>query len=101
MKQFLDEELEEVKNRIWNKNILLLISGWVDSTVVYFLLKTAIKPSQIYPVFVDTWFMRKNEAKIVENMLKKAWVKNLQIVDAKKDFIDSLKWVIEPEEKEQ
>ncbi len=99
MKQFLDQELKEIKERIWNKNVLLLISWWVDSTVVYFLLKTAIKPSQIYPVFVDTGFMRKNEAKLVETMLKKAGVENLQIVDARDDFIDSLKWVIEPEEK--
>ncbi len=99
MQEFLDEELKEIKEKVGDKNIFLLISWWVDSTVVYFLLKNAIDPSKIYPVFVDTGFMRKNEAKLVENTLKEAWVKNLKIVDAKDDFINSLKWVIEPEEK--
>jgi GMP synthase PP-ATPase subunit len=35
--------------------------------------------------------MRKNEAMLVENTLKKAGVQNLKIIDAKNDFIFSLK----------
>jgi len=99
MEKFLDAELEELKKQIWEKNVFLFISGWVDSTVAYFLINKAIGPDRIYPVFVDTGFMRKNEAKKVKKLLETAWVKNLQIIDAKKEFLEALKWITDPETK--
>ncbi len=99
MEKFLDAELEELKKQIWEKNVFLFISGWVDSTVAYFLINKAIGPDRIYPVFVDTGFMRKDEAKKVKSLLETAWVKNLQIIDAKKEFLSDLEWIVEPETK--
>jgi len=99
MEKFLDFKLEELKKEIWKKNIFLFISGWVDSTVAYFLLNKTIWPDRIYPVFVDTGFMRKDEAKKVEELLQTAWVKNLKIINAKDDFLNDLKWISEPETK--
>ena len=99
MEKFLKQELKEVKEKVWEKNVFLFISWWVDSTVSYFLLKEAIWADRIYPCFVDTWFMRKNERQKVETLLKNAWVKNLNTIDASEDFISWLKNKFEPEEK--
>ncbi len=99
MEKFLDAELEELKKQIWEKNVFLFISGWVDSTVAYFLINKAIGPDRIYPVFVDTGFMRFEEAKKVKSLLETAWVKNLQIIDAKEEFLSDLEWIVEPETK--
>ncbi|MDQ7022745.1 MAG: hypothetical protein Q9M97_04380, partial [Candidatus Gracilibacteria bacterium] len=46
---------------------------------------------------VDTGFMRLDEAIKVEKSLKTAGVKNLQIIDAKKEFLKDLEGVSEPE----
>jgi len=99
MEKFLEFELEELKSQIWNKNVFLFISGWVDSTVAYFLINKAIGADRIYPVFVDTGFMRKDEAKKVEKLLSWAGVKNLQIIDAKDEFLKDLEGIVEPETK--
>jgi len=99
MEKFLEIELEELKKQIWEKNVFLFISGWVDSTVAYFLINKAIWADRIYPVFVDTGFMRKDEASKVEKLLSWAWVKNLQIIDAKQEFLKDLEWIVEPETK--
>jgi len=99
MEKFLEFELKELKSQIWNKNVFLFISGWVDSTVAYFLINKAIWADRIYPVFVDTGFMRKDEASKVEKLLSTAWVKNLQIIDAKDEFLSDLEWIVEPETK--
>ena len=99
MEKFLEFELEELKKQIGEKNVFLFISGWVDSTVAYFLINKAIWPDRIYPVFVDTGFMRKDEAKKVKSLLETQGVKNLQIIDAKKEFLADLEWVVEPETK--
>ena len=99
MEKFLEFELKELKSQIWNKNVFLFISGWVDSTVAYFLINKAIWAERIYPVFVDTGFMRKNEAKKVKKLLSWAGVKNLQIIDAKDEFLKDLEGIVEPETK--
>ena len=99
MEKFLEFELEELKKQIGDKNVFLFISGWVDSTVAYFLINKAIEADRIYPVFVDTGFMRKDEAKKVKSLLETAGVKNLQIIDAKKEFLKDLEWIVEPETK--
>jgi GMP synthase (glutamine-hydrolysing) len=73
MEKFLEFELDYLRKKIADKNIFLFISWWVDSTVAYFLLNRAIWAERIYPVFVDTGFMRKDESKRVESLLNKIW----------------------------
>ncbi len=99
MEKFLESELLELQKKIWEKNVFLFISWWVDSTVAYFLINKALWADRIYPVFVDTGFMRKDEASKVEELLSTAGVKNLQIIDAKEEFLRDLEWITDPETK--
>ncbi len=94
--RFVNEKVEEIKNTVKGKAIIAC-SGGVDSTVAAKIVEMAIH-DRLLVVFVDTGFMRKNEAKEVEEVFKRAGF-NYVIVDASREFIESLKNVSDPENK--
>lgn len=93
---FVKEKVEELKKEIKGKAIIAC-SGGVDSTVAAVLVHKAIGDS-LLAVFVDTGFMRKNEAKEIDTLFSRLGL-NYKIVDASRDFINSLKGVGDPEKK--
>ncbi len=105
----MDKTIKEIKEKVGENNILVLVSGGVDSFVSASILAKALDPSQIYAIHIDNGFMRKNESEKVNVSLKKAGV-HLKVIDASKYFynaktkinnkeIGPLKEVINPEEK--
>lgn len=99
LKNFTAQKIKEIKRRVGNKKVFLLISGGVDSTVTSLLLDKALGQKNVYGLFVDTGFMRLNERKEVESALKKIGIKNLHVYNAEKEFFKALKNVYDPEEK--
>ncbi|MFO8051489.1 MAG: glutamine-hydrolyzing GMP synthase [Thermoplasmatota archaeon] len=95
--------LEEIKRSITeeagDRNVLCLVSGGVDSTVVAALLSEALPPDRCQFVHVDTGLMRKDESRKVMDALRKQGLKNLKVVDASERYLDALKGLIDPEEK--
>ena len=94
---FINEKIEHIRNEIGDKNVILGLSGGVDSSVAALLLHRAIG-RQLMCVFVDTGLMRKNEGA----QLQEAFAPfGMQIcwVDASKDFFDGLLGVSDPETK--
>lgn len=89
----------EIKNRVGEKEVLLLISGGVDSAVVAALLLKAISSEKLHLMYIDTGLMRKNESAEVAENLQKLGAKNLHLIDAGKRFLNALKGVAQPEEK--
>lgn len=45
---------DDVKAHIGNRNVFILVSGGVDSTVAYTLLQKVLDPSRVYGLLVDT-----------------------------------------------
>ena len=72
-------------------------SGGVDSTTAAMLVSKAIG-GNLTCVFVDTGFMRKGEVEEVTRMLQSLGLP-LKFVDAKQEFLEALKGVVDPEEK--
>lgn len=97
--KYIETILEEIKEKVGNRKVFLLISGGVDSTVAFLLLNKALGGDRLYGLFVDTGFMRLNEKKEVSAALKKVGVKNLHVYDASKEYFAALKNVYDPEEK--
>ena len=99
MDAYLDQVQAEIREKVGTHNVLVLISGGVDSTVVAALLLRCMSPSRVHLLYVDTGLMRKNETAEVERSLKSLGAENIGIVDASDDFLGVLKGVANPEEK--
>ena len=96
--KFIDEQVELVRKQVGDKNVLLALSGGVDSSVVAALLIKAIG-KQLVCVHVNHGLMRKGESEQVIEVFKNGLDANLIYVDATDRFLDLLKDVEEPEKK--
>ncbi|MBQ6547489.1 MAG: glutamine-hydrolyzing GMP synthase subunit GuaA [Candidatus Methanomethylophilaceae archaeon] len=94
--KFVEEQKEFVSEKIKGKAIIAC-SGGVDSMVAAVIVSKAIG-DRLLAVYVDTGLMRKGETDEVRDMLQEMGL-NFRIVDASKEYFDSLKGVTEPEQK--
>ncbi len=103
------EALKTIRQKVGDSQVLVLVSGGVDSAVCAALLKEALKPEQIIALHIDHGFMRKDESKKVVSALKNIGLDVLS-VDASTTFAKAttaiqgqktlpLKEVTAPEEK--
>lgn len=88
--------VREIKSTIGSESVLIGVSGGIDSLVAALLLNRAIGKN-LYPVFVDTGLMRKDEASEVKIMYKKLGFKNFLSIDASSEFLRVLHKVDDPE----
>ena len=96
--KFIDEQVAEIRTQVGSKNVLLALSGGVDSSVVAALLIKAIG-KQLVCVHVNHGLMRKGESEQVIEVFGKELDANLIYVDATDRFLDLLAGVAEPEKK--
>ena len=95
---FIAEKVEEVRAQVGDKNVLLALSGGVDSSVVAALLIKAIG-KQLICVHVNHGLMRKGESEQVVDVFRNQLDANLVYVDASDRFLSLLEGVEEPERK--
>ncbi|QSF13815.1 glutamine-hydrolyzing GMP synthase [Mycoplasma sp. Mirounga ES2805-ORL] len=95
---FIDKQIEIIKKTVKDEKVILGLSGGVDSSVAAALIQKAIG-KQLFCVFVDHGLLRKNEAKNVIKVFKDNFNMNLITVNAKKNFLEKLKNVTDPEQK--
>ncbi|MEA3559260.1 MAG: glutamine-hydrolyzing GMP synthase [Candidatus Thermoplasmatota archaeon] len=95
--------LEEIKRSILEetgeRNVLCLVSGGVDSTVVAALLLEVLPPRRCSFIHIDTGLMRKDESKKVMDALGKQGLGDLKVIDASDRYLSSLDKKADPEEK--
>ena len=89
--------IKETKETIKEDKAILGLSGGIDSSVAAELVGKAIN-SQLIAVYVDTGLMRHKETQFIKETFQKKKLK-LKIVNAKKQFLDALKGVEDPEKK--
>lgn len=97
MKNYANVCIEEIKNKVGDKKVLLALSGGVDSSVVAAAISKAVG-DQLTCIFVDHGLMRKNEGDEVEEAFKNSGM-NFVRVNAEKRFLDKLAGVENPETK--
>ena len=97
-KQFIDEQVSEIRQQVGDKKVLLALSGGVDSSVVAALLIKAIG-KQLLCVHVNHGLMRKNESEGVIELFKNGLDANLVYIDATDRFLGLLENVSDPERK--
>uniref|UniRef100_A0A8C4SEK1 GMP synthase [glutamine-hydrolyzing] n=1 Tax=Erpetoichthys calabaricus TaxID=27687 RepID=A0A8C4SEK1_ERPCA len=77
--------IHEIKEKVGNSKVLVLLSGGVDSTVCTALLNKALNQDQVIAVHIDNGFMRKRESQAVEEALKKLNI-NVKVINAAHTF---------------
>jgi len=94
----INEHIERVRAEVGRGQVLLGLSGGVDSSVVAALLHQAIG-DQLVCVFVDNGLLRLNEAEQVMAVFREHLGVNVIKVDAEAEFLAALEGVTDPEQK--
>ena len=95
----LNHIIDSIKNQADNKNVLLFLSGGVDSTVAFALLNKALGQKRVLGLHIDNGFMRKNESKKVEEAYKNHGFSNFIVEDASKTFLKAVENLTDPQKK--
>ena len=95
---FIEEQLAALRAQIGDRNVLLALSGGVDSSVVAALLIKAVG-KQLVCVHVNHGLLRKGEPEQVIKVFREELGANLIYVDAVDRFLDKLAGVADPEQK--
>jgi len=98
MPDYISEAVEHIRNQVGSDEVILGLSGGVDSSVAAALLHRAIG-DQLTCVFVDNGLLRLNEAEqVMETFAQNLGVKVIH-VDASAEFLHHLTGVTDPEQK--
>jgi GMP synthase (glutamine-hydrolysing) len=98
MPDYISEAVEKMRAQVGMEEVILGLSGGVDSSVAAALLHRAIG-TQLTCVFVDNGLLRLDEGKqVMETFAKNLGVKVIH-VDASAEFLKHLKGVTDPEQK--
>lgn len=98
MANFIEMEMEKIRQTVGDKQVLCALSGGVDSSVVAVLIHKAIG-DQLTCIFVDHGLLRKGEAESVMKTFREGFNMNVIKVDAKERFMSKLAGVSDPEQK--
>lgn len=97
-KNIIESSLKKIKHLVGTDQVILGLSGGVDSSVVAALLHKAIG-SQLICVFVDTGLLRLNECEEVKKLFQSQLGIHLIVISAETLFLDALQGVDDPETK--
>jgi GMP synthase (glutamine-hydrolysing) len=98
MPDYIDEAVAKIRTQVGSEEVILGLSGGVDSSVAAALLHRAIG-DQLTCVFVDNGLLRLNEAEqVMETFARNLGVRVVH-VDASAEFTKHLAGVTDPEQK--
>jgi GMP synthase (glutamine-hydrolysing) len=95
---FIETAINIIKEKVGNEEVLLALSGGVDSTVAAVLLNEAIG-EKLHCVHIDSGLMRTNESQTIYDLFTKAFNIPVEIVNGSETFLGRLDGVSDPEQK--
>lgn len=98
MGNFIDIEVDKIREEVGDRKVLCAMSGGVDSSVTAVLMHKAIGDN-LTCIFVDHGLLRKGEAEMVMDEFGEGFDMNIIKVDAKDRFLSKLEGVSDPEQK--
>ena len=91
--------LENIKKEADGRNVLLFLSGGVDSTITFALLNKALGQDRVLGLHIDNGFMRKNESSNVAAAYRKFGFTNFIVEDASESFLKAIAGLTDPQKK--
>jgi GMP synthase (glutamine-hydrolysing) len=98
MRSYITQAVDEIRSQVGKGNVILGLSGGVDSSVAAALLHKAIG-DQLTCIFVNNGLLRAREAQTVQDVFGKHFHIKLKYVDASRRFLTKLRGVTDPERK--
>ncbi|MBQ7189506.1 MAG: glutamine-hydrolyzing GMP synthase [Kiritimatiellae bacterium] len=98
LEDWVEATVEKLKAQIGDEEVLLGLSGGVDSSVVAVLLHKAIG-NRLHCIFVDNGLLRWHEEEQVEHNFKSRLQMDLTVVNARQRFYEALRGIVDPEQK--
>ncbi|MBF0543891.1 MAG: glutamine-hydrolyzing GMP synthase [Candidatus Riflebacteria bacterium] len=96
-----NEILRKIKLEAGNRNLLVFLSGGVDSLVALTVCLEALGRDRVFSTHVDTGLMRENESEQIISHISSLGYKNIHIVNAQDLFLSRLSEVYDPEKKRE
>ncbi len=96
LENFAETLINQIQEQVDGHGVILALSGGVDSSVVARLLEKSVGES-FYPIFIDTGLLKIGEKERIKRHF--GHLKNLIVVDAAREFLESLKGIEDPESK--
>jgi GMP synthase (glutamine-hydrolysing) len=97
--QFIQEQIEAIREEVGSGTAISAVSGGVDSSVVTALAHRALG-SQLRTIFVDNALMREGEPERVVKAFGEIGIP-IELVDGRSAFLGALKGLTDPEEKRE
>ena len=91
--------LENIKKDAGDRNVLLFLSGGVDSTITFALLNKALGQDRVLGLHIDNGFMRKNESANVAEAYRKFGFNNFIVEDGSESFLKAIAGLTDPQKK--
>jgi len=98
MHSFVETSVRKIRETVGSENVVLGLSGGVDSSVAAVLLHKALG-DQLTCIFVNNGLLRKGEAEEVLETFRSGIGLHLEYVDASERFLKALEDVDDPEKK--
>src|SRR5215470_8173411 len=98
MPKYVEEAVARIREQVDGEEVILGLSGGVDSSVAAALIHRAIG-DRLTCIFVDTGLLRLNEAAQVMDTFARHLGVKVDLVDASEAFLRELAGVTDPEEK--
>ncbi|AOJ92608.1 MULTISPECIES: glutamine-hydrolyzing GMP synthase [Burkholderia] len=98
MRDHIEEAVAKIREQVGDEEVILGLSGGVDSSVAAALIHRAIG-DQLTCVFVDHGLLRLNEGKMVLDMFEGRLHAKVVHIDASEQFLGHLAGVTDPEAK--
>jgi len=97
--QFIEEKVKEISSLVGSGTAINALSGGVDSSAVTMLGHKALG-KRLKTYFIENGLMRKGEPQKIVELFKSHGVEVI-LVDAKEEFFNALKGIIDPEQKRE
>ncbi|MDO4546480.1 MAG: asparagine synthase-related protein [Clostridia bacterium] len=95
LKSFMNSEMEYIRSKVADSEVLVSISGGVDSTVCACLMQRALN-RPLKCLYVDTGLMRSGDYDSVKRVIDRMPGLELRLVQARDRFLKSIQGVIDP-----
>ena len=99
MAEFMKEAMAECAGQVGSRNVLMFLSGGVDSTVAFSLLSQALGSERVKGLLIDNGFLRLGEAEQIMSRYDALGFNNVRKLDAATDFLAAVEGLTDPQKK--